>query len=113
MAADGVAWTTPKNNATVAQSFETSFTVSGLTVAPASDGLKDGTGHHHILVDLPPMPAGEVIPKDETHIHLGKGQESATLELAPGKHTLTLQFANALHESYGEKFSKTITVNVK
>lgn len=30
-----------------------------------------------------------------------------------GKHTLTLQFANALHESYGPKYAKTISVNVK
>ena len=36
----------------------------------------------------------------------------ASLELAPGKHTLTLQFANAKHESYGKVFSKQIVVNV-
>jgi hypothetical protein len=30
-----------------------------------------------------------------------------------GKHTLTLQFANALHESYGPKYNSSITVNVQ
>jgi hypothetical protein len=33
--------------------------------------------------------------------------------LLQGKHTLTLQFANALHESYGSKWSSSVTVNVQ
>lgn len=33
--------------------------------------------------------------------------------LVQGKHTLTLQFANALHESYGPKWNSSITVNVQ
>ena len=56
---------------------------------------------------------GEVIPMDATHKHYGKGQVEGELELEPGKHKITLQFANALHESYGKEFAKTITVNVK
>ena len=40
-----------------------------------------------------------------------------TLPVTPfmqqGKHTLTLQFANAHHLSYGSKFAQTITVNVQ
>jgi len=34
------------------------------------------------------------------------------VELSPGKHTLTLQFANALHKSYGKGFSKELTITV-
>ncbi len=30
-----------------------------------------------------------------------------------GQHKLTLQFANAQHQSYGPTFSKTITINVQ
>lgn len=41
-------------------------------------------------------PSGEAIPFDDAHKHFGKGQTGVDLELAPGKHTLTLQFANAL-----------------
>ena len=33
--------------------------------------------------------------------------------LLQGKHKLTLQFANAKHESYGSKFAQTITVTVQ
>jgi hypothetical protein len=35
------------------------------------------------------------------------------LLLAQGKHTLTLAFANALHESYGPTYMQSIEVNVK
>ena len=35
------------------------------------------------------------------------------MTLAPGKHTLTLQFANALHKSYGPGYAKQITITVK
>lgn len=77
--------------------------------------------------------AGAEIPFDDTHLHFGKGQTEAAVTLSPGKHKLTLQFANALHKrcacrggfanalwltvplrcSYGKGYSKTITVNVK
>jgi len=38
------------------------------------------------------------VPFDDTHLHFGKGQTEASIVLAPGKHKLTLQFANALHK---------------
>ena len=71
-----------------------------------------GTGHHHLIVDGQGVPAGEAVPKDDTHIHFGQGQTEHTLELSPGKHTLTLQFADGLHRSYGPALSTTITVEV-
>ncbi|PNW88160.1 hypothetical protein CHLRE_01g016900v5 [Chlamydomonas reinhardtii] len=101
------------NGATVSSPVHIDFTVSGLTVKPAAEGLQEGTGHHHLLVDVAAPAAGEAIPFDDAHKHFGKGQTGVDLELAPGKHTLTLQFANALHESYGPAYAKTITVNVK
>ena len=50
--------------------------------------------------------------RDRTHIHFGGGQTEADVELTPGEHTLTLQFANGMHQSYGADWSKTITVTV-
>ena len=95
--------------------FTYKFDVTGYTVSPAAEGLIDGTGHHHMIVDGPGKftPPGEVIPMDATHKHYGKGQTEGELELEPGKHTITLQFANAKHESYGKEFAKQITVTVK
>ena len=66
-----------------------------------------------IVVDGGAVEKGVVIPFDATHLHYGKAQKEAVIELEPGTHTLTLQFANAKHESFGKKFAKTITVNVQ
>ena len=86
--------------------------VRGMTVEPA--GLvKEGFGHHHIIVDGGPMAAGEVIPMDKTHIHYGKGQTETHLGLKPGKHTLTLQFADGAHVSYGPEWASTITLTIE
>lgn len=83
--------------------------VDGMEVRPAGE-LVAGTGHHHILIDGEPMPKGTFIPKDEGHIHFGDGQTEATINIPSGEHTLTLQFANGAHFSYGEQMSATITV---
>ena len=73
-----------------------------------------GEGHHHILIDAgDSVAAGEVILKDAQHLHFGKGQTTATIELTPGKHRLTLQLADGIHRSYGSKLSATIEVTVK
>jgi hypothetical protein len=37
----------------------------------------------------------------------------AAAAAAQGKHTLTLQFANANHQSYGPEYANTISVNIK
>lgn len=72
------------------------FGVTGLEVEPAGDVHK-GAGHLHLLVDTEFIPAGEVIPKDDLHHHLGTGALETTLTLAPGPHTLRLQFADGAH----------------
>ena len=85
-----------------------------LQVRPAADGLVEGSGHHHVLLDGASfVKAGEEIPFDATHLHFGKGQTEATVPLAPGRHTITLQFANANHKSFGKGYSKLIHVTVK
>jgi hypothetical protein len=83
----------------------------GITVQPAGEQVQ-GTGHHHIIVDGAGLSAGAVIPKDDTHQHYGKGQTEADLPLTPGEHTLTMQFADGAHLSYGPALSSTIKVKV-
>ena len=102
----------PKDGATVTQETELKFGVMGMTVAPAGQ-VKPNEGHHHVIVDGGPAPKGTVITKDATHIHYGDGATSAKIKLAPGPHTLTLQFADGSHSSYGPEMSQTIKVNVK
>ena len=107
-----VAFTSPKDGATVATKFTAKFSVTGMKLEKAG-AVKAGTGHHHLIIDGPATPAGQIVEKDLTHLHFGNGQSEAELTLTPGKHTLTLQFADGAHASYGPQMSQTITVNVK
>lgn len=103
----------PQDESTVYGDFTAVFAVNDMTVTPAGEQVEDKTrGHHHIIVDGGPIPAGTVVPKDDTHIHFGKGQGQTKLSLAPGKHTLTLQFADGNHISYGPQLATTISVEV-
>lgn len=105
-----------KDGATVTSPVKLEFGVDKMTVAkkaPASK-IEEGVGHHHLLIDAgDSIPSGTVIPDDSTHIHYGGAQTEASINLTPGKHTLTLQFGDAIHRSYGAALASTITVNVK
>jgi hypothetical protein len=86
--------------------------VTGMMVEPAGT-LNEGKGHHHLIVDGSYVEKGEMVMKDETHLHFGKGQTVDTLTLSPGQHTLTLQFADGMHKSYGKDWSNTIKITVQ
>jgi len=103
-----------KDGQTVKSPFKVEMVAEGMHVDTANGIIKAASGHHHILVDAAgPMASGTVIPKDSVHLHFGNAQTSAEIKLPAGKHTLTLQFADGLHRSYGDKLSSTVTVNVK
>jgi hypothetical protein len=112
---NSVSFSNVKDGDTVPPKFTYKFEVEGFELLPASAGNKEGSGHHHLVVDNSKafVDKGEAIPFDGTHKHYGKAQTEGELELLPGKHKLTLRFANANHESYGKEMAKTITVNVK
>jgi hypothetical protein len=102
-----------KENQVFKSPFKVKMKVSGLTVRPAGEDVTDKkSGHHHMIIDGGPVPAGQPIPANETHIHYGKGQTEAELNLKPGDYTLTLQFADGAHLSYGPDLSKTIRIKV-
>jgi hypothetical protein len=111
-AAERVFFQSPLNNATVTSPVKLSFGLEGMKIAPLGD-MAEKTGHHHVIIDGAPIKVGASIPADDTHIHFGKGQQEAEIKLTPGKHTLTMQFGNGVHQSYGEGMSQTITVNVE
>ena len=110
--ASKVHFTKPLDKEVVAQTFKVEFTVDGMAVEKAG-APKEGTGHHHLIIDGKAVEKGQIVPKDETHKHFGDGSTSTTISLKPGKHTLTLQFADGTHKSYGEEYSTTISVEVK
>jgi hypothetical protein len=102
----------PKDGATVTSPFKVVFGIKGMAVEPAGE-IKADSGHHHLLINLGPMAAGEVIPVDDTHLHFGKAQTEAEVKLPPGNYRLTMQFANGAHVSYGPAMAASINVTVK
>jgi hypothetical protein len=102
----------PKDGAVVVSPFTVKFGLEGLALKPAGDPTPD-SGHHHLIIDGGPVPKGEMIEKSDASLHFGKAQAETELKLTPGKHTLTLQFGDGGHISYGPALSSTITVEVK
>ncbi len=97
------------------------FGLSGMGVAP-SGTEKENTGHHHLLLDRPPLGEGEDgadelsngIASDENHMHFGGGQTEVTLDLAPGQHTLQLVLGDFGHVPHSIPIvSDVITVTVE
>jgi len=91
------------------------FGLKGMGVAPA--GVKfDNTGHHHLLVDtdLSELSLDAPLPATDKILHFGKGQTETSLNLAPGKHTLEIVFADSMHLSFNPALhSEKITITVK
>jgi hypothetical protein len=103
-----------KDGDTISKEQKVVFGVEGMKIRPAGEDATDKkSGHHHLIIDGGFVPQGQVIPADATHLHFGKGQTETMLKLTPGPHTLTLQFADGAHRSYGESMSATIHVTVK
>lgn len=97
------------------------FGLSGMGVAPAGTE-KENTGHHHLLLDRPPLGEGEDgvdelsygLPADDNHLHFGAGQTEVTLDLPAGQHTLQLVLGDAGHVPHATPIvSGVITITVE
>ena len=110
--AQSVSLLEPANGATVGTTFKVKFGVQGMEVAPAG-ALIANSGHNHLLINKMSMAKGESIPFDDQHRHFGAGQTEANITLPPGQYKLTSQFANGVHQSYGESMSSSIQITVK
>ncbi len=103
----------PTSNAIVPPTFVVKMGALGVAVEPSGEVNPDA-GHMHILVDTDFIPAGDVIPTDEQHLHFGDGSVEAELTLPSGERTLRLQFADGAHTALdGEQFQDTIVVFVE
>ncbi|MFL2996559.1 MAG: DUF4399 domain-containing protein [Cytophagales bacterium] len=102
----------PKDGSTVASPVFVDMGVEGMIIEPAGI-VKEGYGHHHILINQKSWPEGEVIPTSDSTIHFGKGQTDASIELDPGRYIISLQFADGVHVSFGELMSESIQINVE
>jgi hypothetical protein len=103
----------PANGAMVASPVLVCMEVQGITVEPAKNGVNDGKGHHHILVDAPLPDLSKPVGKDATHIHMGDGSTCKALTLAAGNHVIRTVFAKGNHVPYDPALTATVVVTVK
>jgi hypothetical protein len=103
----------PKDGETVTSPVSVKFGLKGMGIAPAGIAFENA-GHHHLIIDADLPPADAPIPADANHVHFGKGQTEASVELKPGKHTLQLLLGDQLHVPHDPVVaSKKVTVTVK
>ena len=105
-----VAFVEPANGAAVASPVPLKLAAFNFTIEPAGE-VHEGAGHFHVMVDVACLEPGEIIPKDDQHVHLGTGQTETELTLAPGEHTLCLQAADGLHTALDITREVTFTVS--
>jgi hypothetical protein len=94
--AKAVKFLEPTDGAKVAGPVKVRMEATGFTIEPAGE-VKEGAGHFHIIVDGDCVAVGQVIPKDDTHLHYGMGQTEAEITLGAGSHTLCLQAGDGAH----------------
>jgi len=104
---------TPKDGEVVESPFIVQFGLREMGVAPAGVE-KQGTGHHHLIVDAELPPADLPVPKSDHYRHFGMGQTEVSLELPPGKHTLQLLLGDHNHVPHDPPVvSERITITVE
>jgi hypothetical protein len=109
----GVTLTKPASMADVFSPVEICLETKGYTVEPARNGVNEGKGHHHLIVDVNLPDLGQPVPKDATHIHMGDGSKCKTIELRSGMHTIQALFARGNHIPYDPAVTDSIVVFVK
>jgi hypothetical protein len=89
------------------------WSAENFIIEPAGE-VRDGAGHLHIMVNVPCIPAGEIILADDNHLHYGMGQTEATLELPPGEYTLCLQAGDGIHAALpGDGATHVVRITVR
>lgn len=88
------------------------FGLSGMGVAPAGTN-REGTGHHHLLINVDDIDISKPIPSSSNHIHFGGGQTETTIDLPSGVYTLQLLLGNMSHIPHNPPVvSKKIKIEV-
>lgn len=91
-----VAVEAPADGGTTPSPVIVEMTSTDFTIAPAGT-IEEGTGHFHLMINVPCVAPGQVIPADDNHFHYGDGSTTAELDLAPGEYTLCLQAGDGIH----------------
>ena len=102
-----------RNGMVVSSPVRVVFGLSGMGVAPAGVE-KEGTGHHHLLIDVAEVDANAPLPANDQFRHFGLGQTETSVDLKPGAHTLQLVLGDQNHiPHHPPLLSERITITVK
>jgi Domain of unknown function (DUF4399) len=85
-----------KDGSTIPAKSTIYFGLRNMGVAPAGSD-REGSGHHHLLIDTDLPALDKPIPNDFNHLHFGAGQTEAEITLRPGEHTLQLVMGDKDH----------------
>jgi len=107
----------PKNNATVTSPVHMKFGSEGIKIEAVPPGdvttARPGVAHYHVGIDEDCLPAGKTIVKGTpSWVHFGDGKDVFDSQMTPGKHKLSVQLGDDLHNTLPGT-CQTITVNVK
>ena len=103
----------PADGATVSSPVKVVFGAENIDVAAAGTD-KPGSGHHHLLVDVPLPDFGQPIPSSDGYLHFGGAQTETTLDLEPGEHELRLLFGDFRHVPHDPPiYSDIVTITVE
>ena len=110
----GITITKPAAMADVTSPVEVCIETKGYTVEPAKNGVNEGKGHHHLIIDADLPDLSQPVPKDSQHIHMGDGSKCKSIELAKGKmYTIKALFAKGNHVPYDPPVTDSVVVFVK
>jgi Flp pilus assembly protein CpaB len=107
----------PKNGATVTSPLHMKFGSENIQIAAVPQGdvttARKGIAHYHVGLDQNCLPAGKNIVKGTpSWVHFGDGKDVFDTQLTPGKHKLSVQLGDDLHNTLPGT-CQTITVTVK
>ena len=110
----GVTITKPVAMADVTSPVEICMETKGYVVEPAKNGVNEGKGHHHLIIDADLPDLSQPVPKDAQHIHMGDGSTCKSIELPKGKmYTIKALFARGNHVPYDPPVTDSVVVFVK
>ncbi len=110
----GVTITKPAPMADVTNPVEICMEIRGYTVEPAKNGVNEGKGHHHLIIDADLPDLSQPVPKGAQHIHMGDGSTCKKIELSKGKmYTIKALFARGNHVPYDPPVTDSVVVFVK
>ena len=103
----------PKDGQTLKNPIKLSFGLEGMSLVEAGIDSPH-SGHHHLLINVDQLPdMNSPIPANDQHVHFGKGQSTAEINLKPGDYTLQLLFADYLHIPHDKPLvSEKISIKV-